>query len=35
MEISHKDKFDEIIMNSNIKEASKDILDLVIKFLTV
>ena len=35
IEISHKEKFDEKIMNSDIKKASKDILNVVIKFLSV
>ena len=35
IEISHKEKFDEIIMNSDIKKASKDILNIVLKFLSV
>ena len=35
IEISHKEKFDEIIMNSDIKKASEDILNVVIKFLSV
>ncbi len=35
VEISHKDKFDIVIMNSDIKKARKDILDLVKKFISV
>ena len=33
VEISQKDKFDVIIMNSDFKKASKDILDVVMKFI--
>ena len=35
VEISQKDRFDVIIMNSDIKKACKDILDVVIKFISV
>ena len=34
IEISHKKKFDEVVMNSDIKKASKDILNIVTKFLS-
>ena len=33
VEVSQKDKFDVIIMNSDFKKASKDILDVVMKFI--